>query len=302
MTTNTKSSSRYFAAIEGGGTKFNCAIMDAQRNILTQCRVATTTPNETLNAVCEFFTQQRHNGYLFDYLGLACFGPLDLNPDSADFGKVTATPKPDWSDYPLLKHLADALDCHVAIDTDVNGAALAEYRWGAAQHTQVCVYVTIGTGVGGGVIVNGQPLHGLIHPEIGHMLIPAPEGVEGVCPFHGNCIEGLASGTAMAKIWQQPAETLADDHQAWDIQARVIATMCHNLLVAFSAQKIVLGGGVMNKPGLLEKVIGHTESSLNQYLVMPKSIQLSDVLVLPGLGQHSGLMGALALALDAASA
>jgi fructokinase len=186
----------------------------------------------------------------------------------------------------------------VKVDTDVNGAALAESRWGASKDTQVSVYVTIGTGVGGGVVIHGKPLHGLIHPEIGHMLIPAPQGIEGVCPFHGNCVEGLASGTAMGKIWQQPAETLGDDHRAWDVQAQVIASLCHNLLVSFSPEKIVLGGGVMNKPGLLDKIIAYTEASLKGYLVMPQGQSLQRILVLPGLGQHSGLMGAYALARD----
>lgn len=149
--------------------------------------------------------------------------------------------------------------------------------------------------MGGGVVINGKPLHGLIHPEIGHILIPAPKGIQGICPFHGNCVEGLASGKAMGTFWQQPAETLPDDHQAWDIQAQVLGLMCHNLLVSFSTRKIVLGGGVMNKPGLMDKVIDYTKQSLGDYLKMPQGMSFEDVICLPGLGQHAGLFGALAL-------
>lgn len=289
--------SDYFAVIEAGGTKFNCAIVNAEREILAEQRVATTTPDTTLGAVVTFFKQQKAAGFNFDRLGLACFGPLDLHSDSPSYGSITATPKPHWSNTAIVSELQQALNCRVEFDTDVNAAALAEQRWGAAQGAKVCIYVTVGTGVGGGVVIQGKPLHGLIHPEIGHMLIVPPKGIKGVCPFHGNCVEGLASGTAMEKIWQQAAETLSDDHQAWDIQAQVLGLMCHNLLVSFSPQKIILGGGVMNKPGLLEKVIHYTERSLADYLALPQNKTLADIICLPGLGQRSGLFGALALLL-----
>jgi fructokinase len=290
--------SDYFAVIEAGGTKFNCAIVNAEREILAEQRVATTTPDATLVEVVRFFKTQKEAGFNFCRLGLGCFGPLDLHSDSPSYGSITATPKPHWSNIAIVPLLEQALNCRVEFDTDVNAAALAEQRWGAAQGVEVSIYVTVGTGIGGGVVINGKPLHGLIHPEIGHMLIPAPEGIEGVCPFHGNCVEGLASGTAMGKIWQQPAETLADDHQAWDIQAQVLGGMCHNLLLSFSPQKIILGGGVMNMSGLLEKVIHYTEKSLAAYLQMPMDKNLADIICLPGLDQRSGLFGALALLLS----
>lgn len=286
---------KYYAVIEAGGTKFNCAIVDSGRNIYAEQRIATTTPKETLSLVSAFFLAQRSSGYDFESLGLACFGPLDLHTDSPSYGYITATPKENWSNTAIADLLEHSLNCRVVIDTDVNAAALAEYRWGAAQHAKVCIYVTVGTGVGGGVVIDGKPLHGLIHPEIGHMLVPPPAGIQGVCPFHGNCVEGLASGTAMSKIWQQPAESLAADHPAWDTQAKVLAALCHNLLVTFSADKIVLGGGVMNKLGLVEKVIEYTSESLQGYLTMPPQMSLSDVICGPGLEQRSGLFGALAL-------
>ncbi len=287
----------YIAAIEAGGTKFNCAIIDADRNIIIEARVDTTTPENTLNHVIDFFNTQKKAGYHFDTLGLACFGPVDLNKKSPHYGYITATPKPNWSNTPIVPTLEKALNCDVVIDTDVNAAALAEYKWGAAPDAEVCIYITVGTGLGGGIVINGKPLHGMIHPEMGHILITPPKGIQGVCPFHGNCAEGLASGYAMGKIWGQPAETLSDDHQAWDIQAQILATFCHNLLVSFSPHKIILGGGVMNKPGLLDNVIKYTEKSLSGYLTLPSGFSIKDILCLPGLDQHSGLMGAFALAL-----
>ncbi|BDX04960.1 ROK family protein [Planctobacterium marinum] len=288
---------KLYAAIEAGGTKFNCAIIDNSRNIIAQHRIATTTPDETLSACTDFFKQQQTE-LAFDALGLACFGPVDLNTDSATWGNITATPKPHWSDTPITQILAEALSCQVAIDTDVNAAAMAEHLWGAGMGCDTVVYVTIGTGVGAGIVINGKPVHGLIHPEAGHMIIGEIDGVKGVCPYHGSCVEGLASGYAMAQIWQQPAETLPEDHRAWDIQAQVIGTFCHNLLVSYSPQKIVLGGGVMQKPGLLEAVVKYTERSLNQYLTLPTDIAFKDLICLPGLEDKSGLYGALALVLD----
>lgn len=286
---------KYYAVIEAGGTKFNCAIVDAKRNIYAEQRVGTTTPDKTLSEVNAFFLDQKAAGFDFDSLGLACFGPLDLHSDSATYGYITATPKPNWSNTAIADLLEHALNCRVVLDTDVNAAAMAEHRWGAARHAKVCIYITVGTGVGGGVVIDGKPLHGLVHPEIGHMLISAPEGIQGVCPFHGNCLEGLASGTSMAKIWQKNAEELEDNHPAWDIQAKVLGTMCHNLLMTFSADKIILGGGVMAKPGMVHKIVQATHSSLNGYLTMPNSKSLGEIICEPGLGQRSGLFGALAL-------
>jgi fructokinase len=289
----------YYALIEAGGTKFNCAIADENRNLLVQDRFDTSTPNETITAVINFFVQQKAQGYHFEKLGLACFGPLDLNPHSASFGNITSTPKPHWSNVDIKQQLEKALNCSVAIDTDVNAAALAEYKWGASQHSDVNVYVTVGTGVGGGVVINGKTLKGLVHPELGHMLISGVTEIEGVCPFHGNCVEGLAAGKSMAKIWQQPAQNLSEDHQAWDIEAKVLGKLCHNLMVSFSPQSIVFGGGVMSKNGLLAKTIEYAEQSLKDYVVFPVGHRgLKQIITLPGLDTHSGIFGALALLLD----
>lgn len=287
--------SNLFAVIEAGGTKFNCAIIDKERNVIAEQRIATVTPEVTLGETVAFFRAQQEQGHHFEQLGLATFGPVDLNPHSAHYGNITLTPKPHWSNTPIKRHLEDALGCSVTIDTDVNAAALAEYRWGAAQGATCCIYITVGTGVGGGVVVNGQTLKGLIHPEIGHMHIGEVDGISGVCPFHDNCVEGMASGASLGKIWNAPAETFADDHPAWAIEAKVLGRMCHNLMLCFSPEKIILGGGVMAKPGLIENITKETEASLSKYIVLPEGIQFSDIIVPTGLGERSGLFGALAI-------
>jgi fructokinase len=288
----------FYALIEAGGTKFNCAIADKQRNILVEKRFDTTTPVETISAVITFFKEQQQAGYNFSKLGLACFGPLDLNPASLSFGSITSTPKPHWSNVDIKQQLEKGLNCAVFIDTDVNAAALAEFKWGASQNTSVNIYVTVGTGVGGGVVINGQTLKGLVHPELGHMLISGVPEIKGVCPFHGNCVEGLAAGRSMAAIWQQSADSMKEDHPAWDIEAKVLGNFCHNLMVSFSPQSIVLGGGVMSKKGLLEKTIEYAEQSLKNYIVFPYNQGLKQIITAPGLGSRSGVFGALALILD----
>lgn len=287
--------SNYFAVIEAGGTKFNCAIVNQHREILVTERIATTTPNQTLAQTIAFFQSQRRHGFEFDKLGLACFGPLDLNSDSDKYGSITTTPKLGWRNTPILNHLSNELLCDVFIDTDVNAAALAEQSWGAGRKCSNLVYVTIGTGVGAGVAINGEAVHGLIHPEIGHMLVGAQSDIKGVCPFHQNCVEGLVSGTAIKKIWGKSAEELEDNHPAWQFTAEIIGRFCHNLLMTFSPQVVVLGGGVMQKPGLLSKVIDYTQHSLGNYLTFPNNIQIEDIIQAPGLGEQSGLLGALAL-------
>lgn len=285
----------YTGAIEGGGTKFDCAILDAQHNIVSSKRIATTLPDETINNIIAFFQEQKVHGLQFEKLGLACFGPLDLNPASATYGNITATPKRSWSGTPIMARLQDSLNCRVSIDTDVNGAALAEATLGANKDTKSLVYLTIGTGFGGGLIVNGLPVHGLIHPEMGHMKVQAPEGIKGICPYHNNCVEGLVSGTAIRKIWGQSAETLPNNHQAWDVITDIIAQCCHNLIMTISPQKIVLGGGVMQRLGILEKIQRRLEIHLAGYLTLPQNLKAKDLLSLPTLDGKQGIIGAALL-------
>lgn len=289
------SSQKYFAVIEAGGTKFNCAIMTPAHDIVREERIETTTPEQTLERVVDFFSLAMVDGFHFEKLGIASFGPLDLNPRSNTFGFITKTPKPYWSDTNLVSILSERLKTTVFIDTDVNAAALAESLWGAGKGEDIVVYITVGTGVGGGIAVNGKTIKGLIHPEIGHLQASVKDFDKGVCPFHNNCVEGFASGTAMNKLWKQPAQTLPEGHPAWELEADVLAQLAHSLMLTISPQKIIFGGGVMQTPWLLPKIIAQLENQLNGYVSVPVTTSLEDIIVAPGLGERSGLLGALAI-------
>lgn len=291
-----------YGGIEAGGTKFVCMVASGPDDIRAETRFPTTTPEETLGRTVQFFQEQSRQHRL-SALGVASFGPLDLDRSSPTYGHVTATPKPGWSQADLLGVLQNALQLPVGFDTDVNGAGLGEYRWGAGQGFDPFVYITIGTGIGGGGIFNGAPMHDLIHPEMGHMLLPRDPQVDpfpGACPFHGDCFEGLAAGPALQKRWGQPAETLPPDHPAWDLEATYIALAVTNLILTLSPRRIVLGGGVMDTPQVLplarQKVVQH----LNGYVQSPILLQnIDQFLVSPGLGSRAGVMGAIALADEA---
>ena len=237
-------------------------------------------------------------------LGVGSFGPIDLQRDSATYGCITSTPKPGWANTNLIGRLNSALDVPIAFDTDVNTAAFGEYRWGATQQLESSIYLTIGTGIGGGIIAGGRPLHGLIHPEVGHMFVPhdrASDPFPGVCPFHQDCFEGLASGPALRARWGQPAETLAIDHPAWELEARYIALALGNLILSHSPQRIVLGGGVMQRANLFPIVRRDVQNILNGYVQTPAIlVRIEDYIVPPGLGNRSGVLGAIGLALTLA--
>lgn len=286
----------FVAVIEAGGTKFNCAIVNKKRKILVSQRIETTTPEKTIAQVIDFFEKQKKQ-YPFTQLGLATFGPIDLDEQSANFGSITQTPKPHWSNTPLVTMLESGLGCKVIFDTDVNAAALAEFYWGNAQNTRVSVYVTVGTGIGGGIIVNGEILHGLLHPEMGHMLVPMNQQNSHICPYHDDCLTAAAAGPAIEEYWHQSASEFEPSHSAWDCQVDYLAKMCHNLLVILAPQKIILGGGVMQKAFLLPRIILKTSELLNGYMQLPQNINFVDIIVTPKLGINSGLLGALALVL-----
>lgn len=285
----------YYGLIEGGGTKFNCAIANESGALVKRSVIPTTTPDDTFANVIAFFNAHSKPQAPIVSMGIGCFGPLVLSPESPSYGHITNTPKPGWQDTDVLSYLRKHFDCPITLDTDVNGAALAEYRWGAAKETSTSVYVTVGTGIGGGVVVNGNLLHGLVHPEIGHMLIAPQEGVKGVCPFHQHCAEGYASGTAIKSIFSTPTEQLEPGSAAWTHLSNCLASLCHNLLLTLSPERIVLGGGVINVPGLLSDIVGQTESSLNGYLLVPGNRALEEIIVNSRLGNDTGIYGALAL-------
>lgn len=287
-------------AIELGGTKCVAAIGDADAHIVAETRVPTTGVGATLGALVSFFAAQRQALGTIDAIGIGSFGPLDLDTASPRHGWITTTPKAGWAETDVAGLFREALGVPVAVDTDVNAAALGEWRHGAARDADVVVYITVGTGIGGGVLVHGQPLHGLVHPEIGHLRVPRDrqaDPFDGVCPYHGDCLEGLASGPAMAARWGQPAESLPVDHPAWAIEAHYLALALQNVVCTLSPRRIVLGGGVMGQTALLSRVRDNLATLLNGYVQAPAILHAMDhYVVAPALGSRSGLVGALELA------
>ncbi|MBR4081578.1 MAG: ROK family protein [Clostridia bacterium] len=285
----------HFGALEAGGTKMVLSRLDESGHMLERIAIPTRTPEETMPEMIAFFRE-----HPIDALGLACFGPLDLNPASPAYGAITATPKLDWRHYPITAAFREALGLPVMIDTDVNAAAIAEHAMGAAQGLASCVYVTIGTGIGAGVVIGGKPVHGLVHPELGHMLMRPAEGdpaPDGFCPYHKGCLEGLAAGPAIAKRWGKPAQELPEDHPAWDVETDYLAQMCVNAIMALSPEKIILGGGVMQQKRLFPIIRRKTTKLLGGYICCPAVDKgLEDYIVEPGLGVNSGVMGAYLLA------
>jgi len=289
--------------VEAGGTKFVCVVGCGPGPVLAEARIATTTPAETLERAVEFFrSAERMHGTCAAF-GIASFGPLDLDPASPTWGRLTRTPKPGWEGANLAAPLRDAFGAPVAIDTDVNGAGLAEALWGAGRDVACLVYVTVGTGIGGGVIYRQAPLHGLSHPEMGHIRVPRHPGdttFAGVCPFHGDCLEGLASGPAGLARWGAPLETLRADHPAWDVLGFYLAHLCAAATMMLSPHMIVMGGGVMKSPPLLASVRSWLPRILAGYPRSPRlEGSLDEYIQPPTLGDRAGALGALALAAEA---
>jgi fructokinase len=289
-----------FGGIEAGGTKFVCAAGTSPADIRAETRFPTTTPAETIGKAVEFFKSARAQHGPLKGVGIASFGPIDPQPASPSFGYITTTPKPGWANTDFAGAVGRALGVPVGFDTDVNVAALGEWRWGAAHGVENVIYLTIGTGIGGGGLVNGKLMHGLVHPEMGHIRIPhdrAADSYPGHCPFHGDCFEGLASGPAIFDRWKQAAELLAEDHPAWKLEAHYLALALVNFICTLSPERIILGGGVMSHPRLLSMVRASVQELLNQYVQSPAVLeQIDSYIVAPGLGNRSGVLGAFALA------
>lgn len=282
--------------IEAGGTKFVCAVGTGPDDIRAEARFPTTTPAETIGRAIEFFRQ--HTGLAA--IGVAAFGPIDLQRASPTYGHITSTPKPGWRNADIVGPLQSALNVPVGFDTDVNGAALGEWRWGAAQGLDTIVYLTIGTGIGGGALVNGKPIHGLVHSEMGHFRLPRDiqaDPFPGVCPFHGDCFEGLAAGPALEKRWGAKAETFSPEHPAWALEANYIALALMTIICTLSPQRILLGGGVMAQHHLFPLIRSETQRALNGYVQSPAILHnIDEYIVPPGLGGRAGVLGAIALA------
>ena len=282
--------------IEAGGTRWTCAVGDGGGELTRVQSFATTTPAETIARAAEFFAAAGD----LEALGVGSFGPVELDPASPRWGTITTTPKPGWADTDVVGPLAAALDVPIAFDTDVNAAAVGEWRHGAARGLDTFCYVTVGTGIGGGVFANGRPVHGLLHPELGHMRIPhdrARDPFPGSCPFHGDCLEGLASGTALRARWGRPGEELTDP-EVWELEAEYLALGLLNVVLVLAAERIVLGGGVSGAPGLIPRVRTRLRELLAGYIDHPalESAGIDAYLVPPALGPRSGVVGAIELA------
>ena len=296
--------SKLVGGIEAGGTKFVCAVGSGPDDIRAETRFPTTTPDETLGRAIAFF-QEQQQAWPLAAIGIGAFGPLDPNPASPTYGFITATPKPGWSQTPFAPVLAQALGLPVGFDTDVNAAALGEYRWGAAQGCATMLYLTIGTGIGGGALIQGRLIHGLVHPEMGHIRLPhdwRADPYPGHCRFHGDCLEGLANGPALEARWGRRAETLPADHPAWALEAHYLALALGNFICTLSPQRIVLGGGVMEQLQLFPLIHQEVPVLLNGYVQAPAILDgIAGYIVPPGLGNRAGVLGAIALGQQAAA-
>ena len=286
-------------AVEAGGTKMVCAVAYDPNEILDEVRFPTRDPAATLSEVEQYFRRMEDRYESIQSIGYGTFGPAAVHSSSADYGKILNTPKVGWQQVNVLGFLSESFpEARLAFDTDVNAAALGEGYAGAGRGFQNYIYVTVGTGIGGGVVIGGKPLHANPHAEIGHMLVPdmslESSDFKGVCPFHGRCLEGVASGLAMTERWGVSPEQLAHDHQAWVIEARYLAAMIQNLMACYAPDKIILGGGVMEQEFLLDMIQSEFDQLAGGYWQYPE-----DLIVRPELGNQSGITGALLMALTA---
>ncbi len=285
-----------YGSIEGGGTKFVCAVGTGPEDLAATITYPTTNPEETLGRAIAFF----HEHGPLDAIGIATFGPLDLDPSSTTYGHVRRTPKPGWSGTDVIGAFSSSFDVPIGFDTDVNGAALGERRWGAGRGLDTFIYITVGTGIGGGGVIGGEPMHGLIHPEMGHLRLPRhpDDPYAGRCPFHGDCLEGVASGPAIEDRWGARSEDLGSKtERAVEFEAFSLGYAVADLVLALSPERIIIGGGVMHLPGLLEETRLRMLEALGGYVDSPALVDGGEAfLVAPALGNRSGISGGFVLA------
>jgi fructokinase len=282
-------------ALEAGGTKMVCAIGNENGEIFERISIPTETPEITMPKLISYFADKE-----IDALGIGCFGPIDLNRNSETYGCITTTPKLAWVDYNIVGAFKEALHIPVGFDTDVNGSALGESTWGITKGLENSMYITIGTGVGAGIITNGKLLHGMLHPEGGHLLLAKhPEDTfEGTCPYHRTCLEGLAAGPAIEARWGKKGVDLVDRTEVWELEAYYIAQALVDYIMILSPQKIVLGGGVMHQEHLMPLVREEVKRQIAGYIDTKELDHMDQYIVLPSLNDNQGIMGALKLGLD----
>lgn len=287
-----------FGAIEAGGTKFVCGIGNEHGEISQRTVIPTTTPSETIQRVAAFF-----QGASLAGIGIGSFGPIDVNKHSITYGNILNTPKPYWRNFSFVSEIRKYWDVPIGFDTDVNAAALAENRWGASSGLDSCLYITVGTGIGAGFVLDGSVLNGISHPEMGHIFVrkAAQDQFQGVCPFHQDCLEGLASGSAISARWGEQGRDLVDESKVWELEAYYLSEALVNYLLILSPHKIVMGGGVMKQQQLFPLIRQNVSEKLNGYLDFDElnDDQIDQYIVPPKLGDDAGLKGALVLALNA---
>ncbi len=282
-------------ALEAGGTKMVCAIGNENGEILERISIPTETPDITMPKLISYFADKE-----IEALGIGCFGPIDLNRDSDTYGYITTTPKLAWKNYNIVKTFQDALNVPVGFDTDVNGSALGEATWGITKGLENSMYITIGTGIGTGIITNGKLLHGMLHPEGGHLLLSRhpKDSFEGTCPYHKTCLEGLASGPAIEARWREKGTELAERREVWELEAYYIAQALVDYIMVISPQRIVIGGGVMHQEHLMPLIREEVKRQLAGYIDTKELLNMDQYVVLPSLNDNQGIMGALKLGLN----
>lgn len=282
--------------LETGGTKMVCAVGNENGEIIEKEIIPTTTPDETLKKIIGYFQDKN-----IQALGVACFGPLDLDTSSDTYGYIKATPKPGWKDYNIVGTLKEGLSVPVGLDTDVNGALLGEVTYGSAQGYEDAIYLTIGTGIGGGVMSGGKLIHGMVHPELGHMLLAKREddNYVGKCPYHGTCFEGLASGPAIEERWGIKGEQLSDHNEVWELESYYIAQAIVTCIMVLSPRIIILGGGVMEQKQLFPLIRNKVKEMLHGYIQSKELDDIEHYIVPSSLNGEQGIKGALVLAKEA---
>lgn len=279
--------------IEAGGTKFVCAIGNEKGEVFERISFPTSTPTETMAKAIEFFKDKNIKA-----LGIGSFGPIDPNKKSPTYGYITSTPKPFWNNFNILNELKNNFNIPMEFDTDVNGAALGELRYGAAKGLNSALYITVGTGIGAGAVAEGKIINGLLHPEMGHIYVRRHKAdlYEGCCPFHKDCLEGLASGPAIEKRWNIKGSDIPKDHQAWDMEAYYLAEALVNYILILSPEKIIMGGGVMKQLQLFPMIRKYVKELLNGYIVKDEILSnIDEYIVPPKLGDNAGIIGAISL-------
>jgi fructokinase len=282
-------------ALEAGGTKMVCAIGNENGEIFERVSIPTEAPDITMPKLISYFADKE-----IEALGIGCFGPIDLNRDSKTYGCITTTPKLAWKNYNIVKMFQEALNVPVGFDTDVNGSALGEATWGITKGLENSMYITIGTGIGTGIVTNGKLLHGMLHPEGGHLLLSRhpKDSFGGTCPYHKTCLEGLASGPAIEARWGEKGTQLADRREVWELEAYYIAQALVDYIMVISPQRIVIGGGVMHQEHLMPLIREEVKRQLAGYIDTKELLDMEQYVVLPSLNDDQGIMGALKLGLS----